>query len=76
MRKLLKRKSVLLPTSSYVNEADDQVDLQNSCDAPQVERSLFTVRAVAGDTDGEIQGGDHYSYEKSRPALIVSSTSW
>lgn len=76
MRKLLKEKPVLLPSSSRVNEAEDQVDLQNGYDTPQVERSLFTVRTVAGDTDGEIQGGDHYSYEKGRPALIVSSTSW
>lgn len=81
MRKLLKEhrgQPVLLPSSSSVNEAEDQVDLQNGLDyiVPQVERSLFTVRTVAGDTDGEIQGGDHYSYEKGRPALIVSSTSW
>lgn len=68
----------LLASSSSVNEAEDQVDFHNGLDhtVSQVQRSLFTVRTVVGDTDGEIQGGDHYSYEEGRPALIVSSTSW
>ncbi|KAG0614210.1 hypothetical protein M758_6G159000 [Ceratodon purpureus] len=79
VRKVLKEKRgqpVLLPSSSDANE--DNVDLQNGFDytVPKVQRSLFTVHKVAGDTDGEIQGGDHYSYEEGRPALIVSSTSW
>lgn len=74
MRKMLREQPELSPSSS----SEDHVDLQNGLDytAPQVERSLFTVRTVAGDMHGEIQGGDHYSYGKGRPALIVSSTSW
>jgi len=75
MRKMLRGQSEFSPSSS---EAEDHGDLQNGFDytAQQVERSLFTVRTVAGDMHEEIQGGDHYSYEKGRPALIVSSTSW
>ena len=62
MRKVLKEQRgqpVLLPSSSSVNEAEDHADIQNGLDysVPQVQRSLFTVRTVAGDR--EIQGGNH-----------------